>query len=64
MKIVFLLSVLLLTGCGPHISHAYGASGKDYVAPDICQAVAKCTAAGETKCFYPQTDQFTCSEKK
>jgi len=59
-----LTAALLLAGCGKYVGHAYGtSSGKTYSAPDTCQAVAACKAAGETDCLYAHTDQFSCVDE-
>jgi len=64
MKKILIILVLSFScsGCGKYIAHAYGASGKDYSAPAICQAVASCNAAGEKECFYPQSSDFSCTQ--
>jgi hypothetical protein len=61
------LSLLLfvLAGCGTARPwHVYGQSGQLYQAPELCQAVAQCAQAGEKTCYYPQSDTYTCGDKK
>jgi len=60
MVVILLLVLPVLAGCGKYTAHAWGSSGKLYQAPEMCQAVAACTAAGETSCFYLH-DGYTCS---
>lgn len=66
MKKYLLLNVVLLlsVGCGKYVAHSYGATGKDYSAPSLCQAVANCNAAGEKQCFYPQSSDFSCTQSE
>lgn len=68
MRTIFAIAIiagaLASTGCGKYVGKAYGSSGKTYQAPELCQAVAKCAAAGENKCFYPQNDTYRCEATK
>ena len=41
-----------LVGCGPIKTSVYGASGKQYTAPDLCAAWLACRQAQETACYY------------
>jgi hypothetical protein len=52
--------LLLLTGCAynPRVT-VYGATGKPYIAPDLCAAVIQCQTANEPKCYYNTTLQTT-----
>jgi hypothetical protein len=62
--LLLLITVAAVAGCGARYNpKVFGVSGKTYTAPDICQAVAQCVAAGETKCFYGH-DGFSCTEKE
>jgi hypothetical protein len=58
------LTVLLLplAGCAfnPRVT-VYGATGKPYIAPDLCAAVIQCKGANETSCYYNATLQTTTS---
>ena len=42
-------------GCGPVKVSVYGASGKPYVAPDLCAAQLACRNAGESACYFVQS---------
>jgi hypothetical protein len=67
MKRLFLMLLLIpmMAGCAGHyVGKAYGVSGKQYTAPDLCQAVAQCAAAGEAKCFYSHGTEFSCTESE
>lgn len=54
MKIVYLLSVVILTGCSytPKPVIVYGGSSKQYIAPDLCAAIVKCKNSTEKECYY------------
>lgn len=60
----FLCGVLVmaacLTGCSynPRVT-VYGATGKPYIAPDLCAAVIQCKSASEASCYYNATLQTT-----
>jgi hypothetical protein len=55
-------TVLLLICCGcaynPRVT-VYGATGKPYIAPDLCAAVIACQQATEPKCYYNSTAETT-----
>lgn len=59
MKIFLLLSFACLAGCAYHPQPAsvFGASGKQYTAPVLCQALVQCKNAGETNCYYEADSQ-------
>jgi hypothetical protein len=52
--------LLLLSGCAynPRVT-VYGATGKPYIAPDLCAAVIQCKGASEPSCYYNSTLQTT-----
>lgn len=52
--------LLLLVGCSvtPISYKVTGKSGKQYVAPDLCQALIQCQNSGEASCSYV-TDRQT-----
>lgn len=61
--VVFAIAIAAFaSGCGKYVGHAYGVSGKDYQAPDVCKAVAACVGAGEKECMYAHSDQFSCRD--
>lgn len=55
MKRLWLFGLMLLAGCGPYKVTVYGASGKPYVAPDLCAAQLACKQANESACYYTTT---------
>lgn len=58
MKLLFAGALLLLaTGCAyaPPKVTVYGATGKQYIAPDLCAAIVQCKLAKETDCLYNAT---------
>jgi hypothetical protein len=57
MKYISILA-LLLTGCAYHPLPitVYGASGKTYIAPDLCAAQVQCKLANEKECYYNATE--------
>ena len=54
VKALVLLSLSLLAGCAgvPPKMTVYGASGKQYVAPELCGAIVECKKANEQACYY------------
>jgi hypothetical protein len=63
-KYLVLFAAFVLTGCAARRSNVYGNSGKLYQAPELCQAVAQCMAAGEATCLYGQSADFNCGDKQ
>jgi len=64
-RLLLLIVLAPALGCHKYVATAYGATGKPYPAPDVCQALSQCHAAGEKECFYPHGNEgFTCEEKK
>jgi hypothetical protein len=57
MKTILLSGLILLTGCAysPPKVTVYGATGKQYIAPDLCAAVVQCKLANEAQCLYNAT---------
>lgn len=55
-KALLLLPALLLAGCAynPKVM-VYGATGKQYIAPDLCGAITQCKLANERECLYNVT---------
>lgn len=54
VRVGFLFSLILLTGCAYHPQPvvAFGASGAQFSAPSLCEAVLACAKSGETACYY------------
>jgi hypothetical protein len=52
-QLMCLVPVLWLAGCAynPRVA-VYGASGKQYIAPDLCGAIVQCKNASEKDCYY------------
>jgi hypothetical protein len=57
LRLSWLAPLLLLCGCAytPPKVTVYGATGKQYVAPDLCAAIVQCKLANESQCLYNAT---------
>jgi hypothetical protein len=55
VKCLALGCLIFLTGCGKYHVTVYGASGRAFVAPDICAAYLACKNSTETSCYYDKT---------
>lgn len=66
MVSLLLAALLLLTACAyvPPKVTVYGATGKQYIAPDLCAAIIQCKQASETDCRYISTTLTTASGDK
>ena len=63
LLVLFLLA--LLAGCfGPVKVTVYGATGKQFVAPDLCGAIVACKQSGEAACYYNATTLITANGDK
>jgi len=61
LKIILLsLALMAALGCAARSYKVYGASGKLYQAPELCQAVADCAKSDEKGCYYPQSNDYNC----
>jgi hypothetical protein len=60
---LILLPLSLLAGCAyaPPKVTVYGASGKQYIAPELCGAVVQCKQANENACYYDSTSWTSAS---
>lgn len=56
-----LLPLLLVAGCAyaPPKVTVYGATGKQYIAPELCGAIVQCKNANEAACYYDVTVMTT-----
>jgi len=59
LKVLAVFGALFLAGCAYHPDPAtvFGASGKPYTAPVLCQALVQCKNAGENECYYEADSQ-------
>ena len=75
MKILALLPLVLLAGCGgPYKVSVYGKTGATFTAPSLCAALVACMNSAETACYYDRTlltgldgkslEESTCKEVK
>lgn len=55
MRMILGLALVLLAGCAPYKVTVYGATGKQYIAPDLCGAIVACKQANEAECLYNST---------
>ena len=58
LRFAILFVAATLCGCGSVKVTVYGATGKPYVAPDLCAAQLACQQAGEAFCYYAQSYEF------
>jgi hypothetical protein len=54
-----MIALVILIGCvgcfKPVPTSVYGASGKAYLAPDLCSALIQCKKSGDLPCSYNTT---------
>jgi hypothetical protein len=50
----FCVAAIGVTGCfgPPSPQKVFGASGKQFTAPDLCGALVECKNSGEAACYY------------
>lgn len=65
-RLLFAALLLTLTGCAYHPQpvSVFGASGKQYTAPALCQALVQCKNASEASCYYEADSETDLSTGK
>ena len=62
-KLLLLLSIGLLAGCGHYTYTVSGGNSQAFQAPTLCGALTACLASSESSCYYDSTTMLSLDGK-